>query len=428
MRRVVTVLTLCVFVATGVPALSHAAHGDGALININTADVETLKELEGIGTTLAERIVDYREAHGPFTTIEQIIHPTIDRLWESTFVKIKDHITVGETTQNTSDAATTTQAQTPTETVFNTITQYQYETVTIEPPQDVYLRVPEHIVTTVGASTEFVAESYDATGAALTGGTVSWSFGDGSAGTGRVVSHQFAYEGEYTVTATLESGSLTDQQHIQATVVPLVATLTIAEDGEWVAIGNGSEYELNLSSWRITSNGQYFIIPEHTFIAPLKVVRFATDVTGLSFLRATQEAALRFPDNAIAVVGEVASDEEDVLTQATTTIATTTTTTSAQAQKTPASTVLGTSVPRSNTTDISANTPQTPEAAPVEQVSTTTQQTAAAVSSLPKESSKNDIYWYLALGALLTLAAGALLLLRKQPLIVEGFEVTEVKK
>jgi competence protein ComEA len=35
-------------------------------VNINTASVKDLQKLEGIGRAVAERIVQYREAHGPF--------------------------------------------------------------------------------------------------------------------------------------------------------------------------------------------------------------------------------------------------------------------------------------------------------------------------------------------------------------------------
>jgi len=43
-----------------------------ALINLNTATVDELQALSGIGPTLAQRIVDYREANGPFEQAEEI--------------------------------------------------------------------------------------------------------------------------------------------------------------------------------------------------------------------------------------------------------------------------------------------------------------------------------------------------------------------
>jgi len=40
-----------------------------SLVNINTADLKTLETLPGIGPSLAQRIIDYREQHGPFKAL-----------------------------------------------------------------------------------------------------------------------------------------------------------------------------------------------------------------------------------------------------------------------------------------------------------------------------------------------------------------------
>ena len=44
------------------------------MVNINAASVEKLSQLPGIGDMLAERIVAYREEHGPYDTIEQLLY------------------------------------------------------------------------------------------------------------------------------------------------------------------------------------------------------------------------------------------------------------------------------------------------------------------------------------------------------------------
>jgi competence protein ComEA len=46
---------------------------DVSLININTAAVEELDQLPGIGPVLAQRIVDFREFHGPFASVDQLV-------------------------------------------------------------------------------------------------------------------------------------------------------------------------------------------------------------------------------------------------------------------------------------------------------------------------------------------------------------------
>ena len=63
---------------------------DGALIDINTADTETLEKLDGIGEALAERIRDYRETHGGFGVIEEIMN--VPGISEKKFEDIKDDI------------------------------------------------------------------------------------------------------------------------------------------------------------------------------------------------------------------------------------------------------------------------------------------------------------------------------------------------
>lgn len=41
-------------------------------VNINTADVATLASLSGVGESKARAIIDYREANGPFASVEAL--------------------------------------------------------------------------------------------------------------------------------------------------------------------------------------------------------------------------------------------------------------------------------------------------------------------------------------------------------------------
>lgn len=65
---------------------------DNNLININTASIEELTTLTGIGDVKAEAIIKYRNEVGKFKTKEEILN--VDGIGESLFEKIKDDITV----------------------------------------------------------------------------------------------------------------------------------------------------------------------------------------------------------------------------------------------------------------------------------------------------------------------------------------------
>lgn len=62
-------------------------------ININTATAGQLESLPKIGPSIAQRIVEYRDAHGPFARIEDL--QKVKGIGPATFAALKDFITVG---------------------------------------------------------------------------------------------------------------------------------------------------------------------------------------------------------------------------------------------------------------------------------------------------------------------------------------------
>jgi competence protein ComEA len=65
----------------------------GKLVNINTAGVELLEQLPGIGPTTAQKIIEYRDENGPFTQVEDLLK--IPGIGPSTLDEIRELITVG---------------------------------------------------------------------------------------------------------------------------------------------------------------------------------------------------------------------------------------------------------------------------------------------------------------------------------------------
>ena len=61
-------------------------------VNINTADVRELTDLRGIGEARAADIISFRETHGPFQCIEEIM--LVPGIKTAAFEKIRENITV----------------------------------------------------------------------------------------------------------------------------------------------------------------------------------------------------------------------------------------------------------------------------------------------------------------------------------------------
>ena len=61
-------------------------------VNINTAEAWLLEALDGIGPTLAQRIIEYRESNGPFNSVDELTK--VYDIGSKILEEIRDKITV----------------------------------------------------------------------------------------------------------------------------------------------------------------------------------------------------------------------------------------------------------------------------------------------------------------------------------------------
>jgi len=85
---------LIVVGAPAVPAggAPGAAGPAGGQVNLNSATLAELQTLPGIGAVLAQRILDYRTAHGQFQSVNELSQ--VDGIGAATFNQLKDKVTV----------------------------------------------------------------------------------------------------------------------------------------------------------------------------------------------------------------------------------------------------------------------------------------------------------------------------------------------
>ena len=78
-----------------VPGSEERASNEGAesgLVVVNSANVQELIALPGVGTVLAERIVAHRDAHGPFESVEDLLD--VSGIGEAKLANLRDLIRV----------------------------------------------------------------------------------------------------------------------------------------------------------------------------------------------------------------------------------------------------------------------------------------------------------------------------------------------
>lgn len=74
------------------PSLSEPSSSEGGLVSLNGASAADLETLPGIGPTLAQRIIDWRDTNGQFSSIEELME--VSGIGPATFAELRDRVTL----------------------------------------------------------------------------------------------------------------------------------------------------------------------------------------------------------------------------------------------------------------------------------------------------------------------------------------------
>ena len=75
----------------GAPSTGETG-GSGVPVNLNTATIDELDALAGVGPATAQKIVDFREANGGFSSVEQLLD--VPGIGDAKFAALKDQVTI----------------------------------------------------------------------------------------------------------------------------------------------------------------------------------------------------------------------------------------------------------------------------------------------------------------------------------------------
>lgn len=285
------------FVATLLFLLATTSAFADHSVNINTAGLEELKTLTGIGTVKAQSVIDYRSENGPFSSIEEI--KNVSGIGDVTFSNIQNHITVSGTADETPDSETeTTQENT------QPISSETGGGVFIEDTKSIAVDIGEDRRVIVGADTEFSATVYGALGEPITDESlkVFWSFGNGDRKKGKNILYNFQFPGSYVVVANVTNDVYSASDRVVVEATP--ADIRISEvKEEYIALKNNSSFEINIGGWILFSRGKQFYFPKDTILLSGQEVFVSNKRTGLSGSD-PKTVALQYPNGVVATTYE----------------------------------------------------------------------------------------------------------------------------
>lgn len=263
------------------------------LININTADKETLMTLTGIGEVKAQAIIDYREMNGTFSAKEDI--QNVSGIGPATYENIKDQITVsGGVSSSPPPPPSSSPSPSPG-------SRSSSPSPSPSPPaapastSGLSIDAGGDRVLIARADAEFLVRAYRDK-KEMKDVNYRWNFGDGSTGRGISVSHRFEYPGRYVVvvTGSLEDDTASDR--FLVTVEDADLRLAMLPDGG-VEIENRAPHDADLSDWIIRSDSQRFFLPENSLILSGNTMRISP---GTLRFPASASTELLYPSGALA--------------------------------------------------------------------------------------------------------------------------------
>lgn len=283
------------------PLSTEAACRKGQ-VDINSAALDELDQITGIGPVLAQRITEGR----PFSDISELVR--IKGIGEATLAKIASQGLACLRAKD--DEAMSSQE------MQQDRRKEQPPSVDGQPDLEIFINAPE-----LGFSGKKVLLEAGISADDLTDKSIRWVLGDGAVAAGRSVQHAYRFPGHYLIRLFIETvpGREVSAEHKIEIVTEgiLISEFLPSPKGddaveEWIELVNLTDQAVNLGGWQLDDaagkGSKTFSIPSDTIILPKAFLVFARDVTRV-VLNNTEGDAVRLLSPQGVAVDEVRYEE-----------------------------------------------------------------------------------------------------------------------
>ncbi len=169
------------------------------------------------------------------------------------------------------------------------------------PSADIILYLPSERVVIAGAPTTFSISALTQAGKQIDNTKFTWSFGDGGQGTGSTTIYRYFYPGRYMAFVDASNGLVAGKARMLVKVVTPeleLSEIKSSKHGLYIEVHNPNQYELDISTWKLSIDGSQYVIPLNTILLP-----GTTTISGVSLgfasssISTSSVTRLLFPNN-----------------------------------------------------------------------------------------------------------------------------------
>src|SRR3989344_3100149 len=233
-----------------------------------------------MSTNTSNRTFYYKDSGlGTFTLTVNAKGRTSGTTWNAGQVITVSESASASTTEATSTPTTPTSSGTINTSVVIISTHYSAAPLTnTETDTKFEVGAGRLRMSTVGTPIEFNANTNASYSKNIDFG---WSFGDGTTGAGQILTHTYAYPGEYTVVLNAASSDGVAVSRTNVSIVPANLSITTAGSSH-IEVVNNSSREVNLYGRALVAGSKIFAFPRDTIIKAGQKISFGANVTGLN--------------------------------------------------------------------------------------------------------------------------------------------------